>query len=310
MEQNSLALPSPGPSPAHAANPEDLAAKTFLARYSGGTKVTYTFAIRRFFNWCQSQSIPPLDIKRPFIEAYMRSMEDDELAPSTRIQQLGIIRGFYRIAVMDEYLEKDPSLYIRKPRNWQPETRLLGLTRYEMGDLFRAAKKDPVERCAIALMAMLGLRVSEAAGLTIEDTQHELQGHRVIRFTGKGSKPATIPLPVSLQRVIDAAIGDRTTGPLLTRNRGPRKGQAHDRRSLAWTVQRLGQKAGIEHKVHPHELRHTFVQSALDAGLELEVVEFAARHEDPRTTVGYTRARNTLDRHGVHTVAAYHGGIV
>lgn len=290
--------------------PEDLAAQTFFARYSGGTRVTYTFAIRRYFNWCAEQGVPPLQMKRPMIEMYMRSMEDDGLARATQAQQLGIIRGFYRLAEVDEYIDRDPALHVSRPRNLQDDTRLIGLNRYELGDLFRAAKQTgPTERCAVALMAMLGLRVSEAASLQIEDTQHEAGGHRVVKFIGKGPKPATMPLPVSLQRIIDAAIGDRTSGPLLVRQTGPRRGDAHTRMSLRYLVGQLGKKAGIEHHVHPHMLRHAMVGTALDAGLDLRTVQLAARHADPRTTAAYDRARHTLDKHAVHTVSAYLGGI-
>lgn len=307
MSNSSLALPSRN-LPARA--PEDLAAQTFLARYSGGTRATYTFALRRYFNWCHEQGVGPLDMKRPMIEAYLRSMDDDGLARSTQAQQLGILRGYYKYAHLDEYIDRDPALHVRRPRVWQDDTNLLGLNRYELGDLFKAAKETgPAERCAVALMGMLGLRVSEAAGLTIEDTHHEAGGHRVVKFIGKGSKPATIPLPVPMQRIIDAAAEGRTSGPLLVRRRGPLKGQPHDRRSLAWMIEQLGRKAGIGHKVHPHMLRHSFVGTALDAGLDLRAVQIAARHSDPRTTANYDRARHTMDRHAAHTVSAYLGGI-
>ncbi|MDI3331181.1 MAG: tyrosine-type recombinase/integrase [Micrococcus sp.] len=307
MSENTLALATRN-LPARA--PEDLAAATFLARYTGSTKTTYVFALRRYFTWCRNQGMAPLEMKRPLIEAYIRSMEDDGLARSTQSQQLGIIRGYYRFAVLDEYIDKDPAQHVRKPRVWQDDSKLLGLTRYELGDIFRAAKDTgPTERCAIALMGMLGLRVSEAAGLQIEDTRHEAGGHRVVNFIGKGSKPASIPLPVPMQRIIDAAAAGRTTGPLLVRRRGPLHGEPHDRRSLAWMVEQLGRKAGIDHKVHPHMLRHSFVGTALDAGLDLRTVQQAARHSDPRTTANYDRARHTMDRHAVHTVSAYLGGI-
>jgi len=306
MTVNTLTLPTDTPAPRPV---EHLAAQTFLTRYAAGTRTTYTFALKRYFDWCYQQGIPPLSMKRALIETYMRAMEDDGLAPATRSQQLGIIRGYYRLAVVDEFIEKDPAAHVRRPRNWQDDTYLTGLTRYQLGDMFKAAKRDPVERCAVALMGMLGLRVSEAAGLQIEDTQREQQGHRVVKFAGKGAKPATIPLPVPVQRIIDACTGDRSTGPLLTRQRGTHKGAAHDRRSLAWVVQRLGREAEIEHKVHPHMLRHAFVGTALDAGLDLRTVQLAARHADPRTTAMYDRARHSLDRHGVHTVSAYLGGV-
>jgi hypothetical protein len=52
-------------------------------------------------------------------------------------------------------------------------------------------------------------------------------------------------------------------------------------------------------------LRHTFVTTMLDAGVDLRDVQIAARHADPRTTMRYDRARNNLDRHPNYILAAY-----
>jgi integrase/recombinase XerD len=49
--------------------------------------------------------------------------------------------------------------------------------------------------------------------------------------------------------------------------------------------------------MHPHMLRHTFVTTMLDAGVDLRDVQIAARHADPRTTMRCDRARKNLDRH-------------
>jgi len=56
---------------------------------------------------------------------------------------------------------------------------------------------------------------------------------------------------------------------------------------------------------HPHMLRHTFVTTMLDAGVDLRDVQIAARHADPRTTMRYDRARKNLDRHPNYILAAY-----
>jgi hypothetical protein len=52
-------------------------------------------------------------------------------------------------------------------------------------------------------------------------------------------------------------------------------------------------------------LRHTFVTTMLDAGVDLRDVQIAARHADPRTTMRYDRARKNLDRHPNYLLAAY-----
>jgi site-specific recombinase XerD len=57
--------------------------------------------------------------------------------------------------------------------------------------------------------------------------------------------------------------------------------------------------------LHPHMLRHTYVTTMLDAGVDLRDVQIAARHADPRTTMRYDRARKNLDRHANYILAAY-----
>ena len=52
-------------------------------------------------------------------------------------------------------------------------------------------------------------------------------------------------------------------------------------------------------------IRHTFVTTMLDAGVDLRDVQIAARHADPRTTMRYDRARQNLDRHPNDILAAY-----
>lgn len=52
-------------------------------------------------------------------------------------------------------------------------------------------------------------------------------------------------------------------------------------------------------------LRHTFVTTVLDAGVDLRDVQIAVRHADPRTTMRSDRARQNLDRHPNYTLTAY-----
>jgi integrase/recombinase XerD len=58
-------------------------------------------------------------------------------------------------------------------------------------------------------------------------------------------------------------------------------------------------------RMHPHMLRHTYVTTMLDAGVDLRDVQIAARHADPRTTMRYDRARKNLDRHPNYILAAF-----
>lgn len=81
-----------------------------------------------------------------------------------------------------------------------------------------------------------------------------------------------------------------------------------NRAAATRAVRRLAKRAGITKRISPHSLRHAFVTNALDAGVPIRDVQFAARHSDPRQTVKYDRARGNLDRHAVHTLTAYVAG--
>jgi site-specific recombinase XerD len=73
-------------------------------------------------------------------------------------------------------------------------------------------------------------------------------------------------------------------------------------------VKRLVKQAGIDKRISPHSLRHSFITAALDAGVPLRDVREAASHADPRTTMRYDRARRGLDRHATYIVATFIAG--
>jgi len=105
-----------------------------------------------------------------------------------------------------------------------------------------------------------------------------------------------------VSRAVDRAAGVRLGGPLLLNRRGVRM----DRHAATRRLRRLAANAGLRlPRMHPHMLRHTFVTTVLDAGVDLRDVQIAARHADPRTTMRYDRARKNLDRHPNYTLAAY-----
>jgi integrase len=153
----------------------------------------------------------------------------------------------------------------------------------------------------VAILGLLGLRIFEATGAEITDLGEE-HGHRALRVVGKGTKVVLVPLPPAVARAIDRAVGTRITGPVLLNIRGLRM----DRHAATRRLRRLAEVAGVRlPRMHPHMLRHTFVTTMLDAGVDLRDVQIAARHADPRTTMRYDRARKNLDRHPNYILAAY-----
>ena len=71
---------------------------------------------------------------------------------------------------------------------------------------------------------------------------------------------------------------------------------------------RLRVTPGIDKRISPHSLRHSFITAALDAGVPLRDFQEAASHADPRTTMRYDRARRSLDRHATYIVSTFIAG--
>ena len=159
------------------------------------------------------------------------------------------------------------------------------------------------EHALISLLALNGLRVSEATGASIEALGTD-RGHRTLTITRKGGKVVTIPLAPRTARAIDLAIGERCEGPIFLAPDGRRL----DRHGAARIVRRIARRAAITKIVGPHTLRHAFITAALDAGVPLRDVQEAASHADPRTTIRYDRGRASLDRHATYIVAAFVAG--
>jgi site-specific recombinase XerD len=284
-------------------NTERLALAGFLAGYSGLTRQAYELDLRQYAAWCQQHQLRLFAAPRVDIECFARDLAARGRARATITRRLSTIAGFYRYAVEEELLDHSPAAHVRRPR-LDYESHVTGLDRNELGALLVAAGLGPpAEHALISLLALNGLRVSEATSADIQNLGIE-RGHRTLVVTRKGGRVVTIPLAPRTARAIDLAISERTDGPIFLTADGRRL----DRHGAARIVRRAARKAGTAKPVGPHTLRHAFITAALDAGVPLRDVQEAASHADPRTTMRYDRARTSLDRHATYIVAAYVAG--
>jgi len=285
-----------------------LAAVSFLARYSGRTHRLYAFQLREWFSWCEGHGLDPLaGVQRAHVELYIRGLGERGLMDSSVVTMMHGVRGFFRFAHIDGLVPADPAVYARLPKVHRDESRTQGLDRLELIRFLQVSQTITVHHGALAfLLGINALRASEAAAVRVEDYAETLRGHRVLRLVGKGNKPATMPVTVPVLRVLEACRGDRAEGPLILR---PQSGNPIDRRDVYRMVARISKAAGIPRHISPHSLRHAAITNALDAGVPLRDAQILARHADPRTTEHYDRARGNLDRHGVHFLTAYVAGV-
>ena len=215
------------------------------------------------------------------------------LAPTSLRRRAAALKGFYRFAFGEGVIDVDVATHLDLPRQSRrlPDT----LDVDEVDRLLEAASAGGVrDRALLELLYAAGLRVSEAIGLDREDLS--LDG-AFVRVIGKGDKERLVPIgEVSIDHLTGWIVGPRAAlierfhvepvrgGPLFLGDRGRRLA-----RQQAWAaVHGAGTRAGLDGKVSPHTLRHSFATHLLEGGADLRVVQELLGHASISTTQLYT----------------------
>jgi integrase/recombinase XerD len=215
------------------------------------------------------------------------------LAPTSLRRRAAALKGFYRFAFGEGIIDVDVATHLDLPRQSRrlPDT----LDVDEVDRLLEAASVGGVrDRALLELLYAAGLRVSEAIGLDREDLS--LDG-AFVRVIGKGDKERLVPIgEVSIDHLSDWIVGPRAVlieahhvapvrgGPLFLGDRGRRLA-----RQQAWAaVHGAAARAGLDGKVSPHTLRHSFATHLLEGGADLRVVQELLGHASISTTQLYT----------------------
>ena len=135
----------------------------------------------------------------------------------------------------------------------------------------------------IAVLLHAGLRVGELVALFVDDVEIcERKGQVTVRY-GKGGKERTIPLNVDARKAVSAWLVVRTPG--AERLFHGKKGEPLTARGVEHLVAKYGRRAKLD--LSPHNLRHTFGKSLVNAGTSLDRVAAMMGHEDVNTTKIY-----------------------
>ncbi len=212
-------------------------------------------------------------------------------SPATIHRKAACLRSFYRHLRREGVRDSDPTASLSAPRRGRKLPQVL--TRGEIERLLAQPKGgDPSalrDRALLELMYACGLRASEAIGLEVSDIDLE---DGVLRARGKGSKERVVPigqsalaaLRIYLQHGRPELVKRAPESRLFVNFRG---GQL-TRQGLYKIVRRHAQSAGLEDRMSPHTLRHTFATHLLAGGCDLRSVQEMLGHADVATTQLYT----------------------
>ena len=203
------------------------------------------------------------------------------------------LRSFYRHLRRQELIDGDPTAKLSAPRRGRRLPHVL--TYSEAKKLLEQPHgAEPTalrDRALLEIMYGCGLRASETIGLEVTDVDMR---RGFVRAQGKGSKERIVPLGTqaiaAIQRYLRSGrqelIGMKIEKKLFVNFRGG----PLTRQGLYKIIQRHARSAGLEGKMSPHTLRHTFATHLLNGGCDLRSVQEMLGHADISTTQLYTHS--------------------
>jgi site-specific recombinase XerD len=249
--------------------------------YSEHTIAAYVSAVYRLAKHYHKS---PEKLGREEIRAFLVDLvEEKKLSWPYYKQVLAALRFLYRRVLCRGEVVED----VRCPR---PEKRLpVVLSVHEVARFFKAIPSLK-HRTILMLAYGAGLRIGEAVRVRVSDIDRERKVLRVQQ--GKGKKDRYTVLSPGLLEILDRYCWAARPEDLLFTTR------FKDRPITDSTVQRVciqGQKdAGIDKRISPHTLRHSFATHLLEAGTDLRVIQVLLGHASPKTTAIYTHVSTAL----------------
>jgi hypothetical protein len=209
--------------PTHTAErTETLAVAVFLAGYCGSTRTSYATDLRLFATSCHEGNLTLFGARRAHLELFGRWMEECGRMRSTVVRRLSTWPASTATASRSSWWSATRPSTCADPRSTTSPAPWAWTATSSVPSWSQASPASPRDHALASLLALNGLRISEALGGDIEHFDFE-RGHRTLKVLRKGCKHATVPLAPLTSRVLDLYIGERRSGPIFV----GAKGRAH-----------------------------------------------------------------------------------
>lgn len=239
----------------------------------------YRERLKMFMTQC---SKPVQAITTDDLREYLAYLVDERHLMDNSVQaHINTLRSFFSWLVDEDNIRKSPmrkikSLKTDKLRSRHPLTA-------EQLELVRDGCRGYKEKALVEFLVSSGCRVSEVAGLRVDDIDWRDRKCKVI---GKGNKERTVYFSVRAKLMLQLYIAERRGGEaLFASSRAPYEPLTD--RGIEKMISKLGKRIGMERPLYPHLMRHTFASHALNCGMELTIIQHLLGHNDPKTTLIY-----------------------
>lgn len=225
---------------------------------------------------------PAARITADDIREYIGYLADDRGLRDSSIQtHINTLRSFFGWLDTEDMLKRNPmrkikSLKIDRAKARRPLTA-------EQLERLRDGCRTYKEKALVEFLVSTGCRLGELVGIRVGAV--DWQGRSVV-VLGKGDKERTVYFSVRAKLMLQEYLARRRGGEaLFASSRAPYEPMKP--RAIEKALQKVGERAGEPMRVHPHLMRHTFASNALNAGMDITIIQHLLGHTDPKTTLIY-----------------------
>jgi integrase/recombinase XerD len=254
------------------------------------TLEAYSSDIASFSEFIERYHVDLGQITPDTISSYLQDLSQKGVNPRSQARALSALRGLFKFLQAERYLPLNPTEDSESPK--RNRSLPVVLTLGEIERLLGAPNvKKPAGLRDLAMLHTMyaaGLRVSELVELKLKDLDLTAG---FVAVTGKGDKRRIIPIgewAVAMLEKYLSEVRPTWSAPgqdavFLTSRRGPMT-----RQGFWLIVKKYAAKAGIDKRLSPHKLRHSFATHLLEGGADLRSVQAMLGHVDISTTQIYT----------------------
>ena len=256
------------------------------------TVESYGRDLRRFADWlAEREVVTPEGVRREDVADFMLHLKGEGLGLRSIARARTSIRQLFKYCMKERIVDADPTALVDAPRFVSPLPVVLSSAQVEA--LLRAPDMSrPLglrDTAMIELLYSSGLRVSELVGLPLRAVDPDTH---ILRVRGKGDKERLVPMAARaldlMVRYLQEARPHHDPSGLAPEVFVSRRGTAMTRQNFWQRLRAHAQRAGIEGKVSPHVLRHSFATHLLDRGADLRGIQELLGHASLGTTQRYT----------------------
>lgn len=265
-----------------------------VRKYSEKTIESYRDDLIEYNEFLGNNFTSILKIDKNTVNKYLKYLYERNLNKNSICRKLSSIRGLYNYLVREEVLEDNPFNSVTNPKKelYLPKF----LNENDLNKLFEACSDNnhinQRDNLIIELLYATGLRVSELVNIKIKDID---TSEKTIKVLGKGSKERMVIYNNHTSEALKKYLEDgyhefnkKNSGYLILNKNGDKLSDRYVRN----IINKLVRKAGLNIKISPHTIRHTFATDMLEEGADLVTVKELLGHESLNTTSIYTHITN------------------